>query len=154
VNQYGLFAVMTKERPEIRIEGSRDGVSWKTYEFRYKPGEPTRAPRFVAPFQPRLDWQMWFAALGDYRSEGWLLRFCEQLLRGSRPVLALLRTNPFPDAPPRYLRAMLDRYRFTDQAARRATGAWWRREPLGPYAPVLTLSEGKLAAAPPELERW
>ena len=154
VNQYGLFAVMTKERPEIRIEGSRNGVDWKTYEFKYKPGDPTRAPRFVAPLQPRLDWQMWFAALSDYRSEGWLLRFCEQILRGSRPVLGLLRANPFPDGPPLYVRAMVDRYRFTDPATRRATGAWWSREALGPYAPVLTLTQGKLAAAPAELQRW
>ena len=154
VNQYGLFAVMTKERPEIRIEGSRDGVNWKGYEFRDKPGDPARAPRFVAPDQPRLDWQMWFAALSDYRSEGWLLRFCEQLLRGSRPVLGLLRANPFPEGPPRYVRAMIDRYHFTDRATRRATGAWWRRERLGPYAPVLTLTEGKLAVAPEDLQRW
>jgi predicted DCC family thiol-disulfide oxidoreductase YuxK len=154
VNQYGLFAVMTKERPEIRIEGSRDGVSWKTYEFEYKAGDPARAPRFVAPYQPRLDWQMWFAALSDYRSEGWLLRFCEELLRGSRPVLSLLRVNPFPEGPPRYVRAMVDRYRFTDAPTRRATGDWWRREPVGPYAPVLTLTDGKLAAAPAELQRW
>jgi hypothetical protein len=154
VNQYGLFAVMTRERPEIRIEGSRDGVSWKTYEFKYKAGDPGREPRFVAPYQPRLDWQMWFAALSDYRSEGWLLRFCEEILRGSRPVLGLLRSNPFPEGPPRYLRAMVDRYHFTDEPTRRVTGAWWRREPLGPYAPVLTLTDGKLAAAPAELQRW
>jgi hypothetical protein len=64
VNHYGLFAVMTTERPEIILEGSDDGRSWKPYEFRYKPGDPSRRPRFVAPLEPRLDWQMWFAALG------------------------------------------------------------------------------------------
>jgi predicted DCC family thiol-disulfide oxidoreductase YuxK len=154
VNGYGLFAVMTKERPEIQIEGSRDGIDWSPYEFRSKPGDPSRRPGFVAPHQPRLDWQMWFAALSNYRSEPWLLRFCECLLRNSSPVLRLLRANPFPDAPPRYIRAVVYRYRFTDPETRRATGAWWRRERLGLFAPVLTLQDGALAAAPPELQRW
>jgi len=154
VNGYGLFAVMTKERPEIQIEGSRDGIDWKVYEFRYKPGDPSKRPGFVAPHQPRLDWQMWFAALSDYRNEPWLLRFCERLLRNSAPVLRLLRSNPFAEAPPRYIRAVVYRYHFTDSATRRATGAWWRRERLGLYAPVLTLQDGALAVAPAELQRW
>ena len=153
VNSYGLFAIMTKERPEIRIEGSRDGVDWKAYEFRFKPGDPMRAPGFVTPHMPRLDWQMWFAALSDYRGEGWLLQFCQRLLEGSRPVLALMSKNPFPDGPPRYVRAVVERYSFTDPATRRATGAWWTRGPRGLYAPVLTLDHGTLAAAPPELQR-
>jgi hypothetical protein len=97
---------------------------------------------------------MWFAALSDFRREFWFLRFCEQLLRNSKPVLGLLLENPFPDAPPRYVRAVVYRYHFTGPAARRATGAWWRREPLGLYSPVLTLEAGQLAAAPPELQRW
>ncbi len=154
VNQYGLFAVMTKERPEILIEGSRDGVTWMPYEFRYKPGDPARRPGLVAPHQPRLDWQMWFAALGDFRSQSWLLEFCDRLLRNSEPVLRLLGANPFPGTPPRYVRAVVYRYRFTDPSARRATGAWWRRERLGLYCPVLTLDAGRLAAAPAELQRW
>ena len=154
VNGYGLFAIMTKERPEIQVEGSRDGIDWKAYEFRYKPGDPSRRPGFVAPHQPRLDWQMWFAALSDYRSQPWLLRFCECLLRNSPPVSKLLRSNPFADAPPRYIRAVVYRYRFTDPKTRRATGAWWRRDALGLYAPVLTLQDGMLAVAPAELQRW
>lgn len=154
VNQYGLFAVMTKERPEIQIEGSGDGVTWKTYVFRYKPGDPARRPGFVAPHQPRLDWQMWFAALGDFRSQAWLLEFCDRLLRNSKPVLKLLGENPFPGGPPRYVRAVVYRYRFTDPATRRATGAWWSREPLGLYCPVLTLEAGGLAPAKAELQRW
>jgi hypothetical protein len=154
VNQYGLFAIMTKVRPEILVEGSRDGVNWKPYEFRYKPGDPSRRPGFVAPFQPRLDWQMWFAALSDYRNEGWFLSFCDRLLRGSAPVIGLLRVNPFPGDPPRYVRSVVDRYRFTDGPTRRATGAWWSREPAGLYAPVLTLDGGRLAPAGPELQRW
>jgi predicted DCC family thiol-disulfide oxidoreductase YuxK len=154
VNHYGLFAIMTKERPEILVEGSADGVDWKSYEFRYKPGDPSRRPGFVAPHQPRLDWQMWFAALSDFRREFWFLRFCEELLRNSEPVLGLLRENPFPGAPPRYVRAVVYRYHFTDPVARRATKSWWRREPVGLYCPVLTLEAGQLSAAPPELQRW
>jgi hypothetical protein len=139
---------MTTERREIIIEGSDDGGIWKPYEFRYKPGAVSRRPAFVAPHQPRLDWQMWFAALGDYRGNPWFLSFCQRLLEGSKPVLGLLRTNPFPRAPPRLLRAVVYEYRFTDPATRRATGAWWRRTPRGLYCPVLTLQNGRLMAAP------
>ena len=130
-NSYGLFAVMTTSRPEIIIEGSNDGVAWLPYEFKYKPGDVKRRPRFVEPHQPRLDWQMWFAALGDYRQNPWLVNFCLRLLEGSRPVLALLERNPFPHAPPRYIRAVMYEYHFTDFATRRKTGAWWRREEEG-----------------------
>ncbi len=153
VNPYGLFAIMTKDRPEIRIEGSDDGTTWKAYEFRYKPADPKHPPGFVAPHQPRLDWQMWFAAISDFRSEFWFAKFCEKLLQGSPPVLRLLRTNPFPNAAPRYLRAVVDRYRFTNPVERRETGAWWSAQPLGLYAPVLTLESGRLALAPAELQR-
>src|SRR5262249_15475564 len=107
VNPYGLFAVMTTTRPEIVIEGSNDGVAWQAYEFRYKPGNLYRAPMQVAPHQPRLDWQMWFAALDDYRASPWFLGLVRQLFRGSPNVLALFETNPFPDHPPRYIRAQL-----------------------------------------------
>jgi hypothetical protein len=138
-NSYGLFAVMTTSRPEIIVEGSNDGVTWRAYEFKYKPGDVKRRPRFVAPHQPRLDWQMWFAALGDYRHNPWLLDFCQRLLEGSRPVLALLERNPFPQRPPRYIRAVVYDYRFTDFATRRNTGAWWRREGKGLYLPALSL---------------
>jgi lipase maturation factor 1 len=138
VNQYGLFMVMTTSRPEILLEGSDDGVTWGTYEFKWKPGDVTRRPRFVAPHQPRLDWQMWFAALGTYSENPWFLDLCARLLEGSAPVTHLLATNPFPDAPPRYLRAVLYDYRFTDAATRRQTGAWWQREVKGLYCPVLS----------------
>lgn len=148
VNHYGLFAVMTTERPEIVLEGSDDGASWKEYGFRYKPGDLGRRPGFVAPHQPRLDWQMWFAALGGYRNSPWFFSFCQRLLEGSKPVLGLLGTNPFPRAPPRYLRAVVYEYHFTDAATRRATGAWWRREWKGLYCPVLMLTNGLLAPAP------
>ena len=136
-NGYGLFAVMTTERHEIVVEGSDDGTDWKPYEFRWKPGDPMRRPRFVAPHQPRLDWQMWFAALGSWDQSPWLERFLAGLLEGSPAVQALLANDPFAGRPPRYLRTMLYDYRFTDAAERRRTGAWWRRRALGPYGPVL-----------------
>ncbi|MBI3893142.1 MAG: lipase maturation factor family protein [Candidatus Wallbacteria bacterium] len=140
-NHYGLFAVMTPERPEIQVEGSADGKTWLAYEFRYKAGDPMRAPGFVAPHQPRLDWQMWFAALGTYRENPWFMSFLERLLLGSREVRALLEKDPFPDAPPRYVRATLLDYRFTRLAERRATGAWWKRESKGLYCPAVSLGE-------------
>ena len=142
-NGYGLFAMMTTSRPEIIIEGSNDNQMWLPYEFKYKPGDPTRRPAFVAPHQPRLDWQMWFEALNVMRPRNepsqWFMNFCVRLLQGQPEVLALLKTNPFPNAPPRYLRAMVYDYHFTDFATRRETGAWWRRELLGPYCPVMSL---------------
>jgi len=142
VNGYGLFAVMTTERPEIIVEGSHDGLTWRAYEFKWKPGETHRQPRFVAPHQPRLDWQMWFAALGCYKTTPWFGRFLVRLLSGSPDVLSLLRKNPFADKPPRLIRAVIYDYRFTDSAARRATGAWWWRERRGLYSPVLSSRNG------------
>jgi hypothetical protein len=139
INGYGLFAVMTITRPEIVIEGSNDGVTWLAYEFKYKPGDLTRRPAWVAPHQPRLDWQMWFAALGDYQSDPWIIRFMARLLQGSPEVLRLLGRNPFPDGPPHYVRAMLYRYRFTSPEERRSTGAWWSRELKGVYVPAVSL---------------
>jgi hypothetical protein len=146
VNGYGLFARMTTERPEIIIEGSNDGRNWSTYEFKWKPGDPYRRPAFVQPHMPRLDWRMWFAALGSAEREGWFYPFCLRLLQGSPAVLGLLAHDPFPDAPPRYLRAMLWDYRFTRWGS--GMEAWWTRAELRPYTPVLTLdAEGRLRAA-------
>ena len=141
INSYGLFAVMTTTRPEIVLEGSNDGVTWLAYEFKYKPGDLTRRPAWVAPHQPRLDWQMWFAALGNYQSDPWIVRFMARLLQGSPEVLRLLGRNPFPDTPPRYARAMLYQYRFTTPAERKSTGAWWSRELKGVYVPVVSLRD-------------
>ena len=140
VNSYGLFRVMTTERPEIVVEGSRDGRHWEPYEFRYKPGDPSRPPAWVAPHQPRLDWQMWFAALGSWRQSRWFRAFLVRLLEGSGPVVDLLESSPFDD-PPRYVRGVLYDYRFTTPRQRSETGRWWRRERLGPYGPVLERSE-------------
>jgi predicted DCC family thiol-disulfide oxidoreductase YuxK len=144
VNRYGLFAVMTRTRPEIVLEGSDDGVAWREYAFRWKPGDVRRRPGFVAPYHPRLDWQMWFAALSDFRREPWFLELCRRLLTGSAPVLRLLDGNPFPRGPPRYLRAVVYDYHFTGAVERRETGAWWTRRPLGLYCPVLTLVDGQM----------
>jgi lipase maturation factor 1 len=141
VNRYGLFAVMTGTRNEIIVEGSDDGVRWRPYEFKYKPGDVNQKPKFIEPFQPRLDWQMWFAALGNYQQNPWFENFCRRLLQGSPEVLALLDKNPFPKQPPRYLRAEFYDYRFTSAAERHATGAWWRREFVGEYLPPVSLHE-------------
>src|SRR5579883_2358201 len=133
-NPYGLFRVMTTERPEITVEGSDDGANWKPYRFRWKPCELDRAPRFTTPHLPRLDWQMWFAALaGDCRSAPWFLRFQRRLLEGSPAVLGLLRENPFPDRPPRFVRARLARYTFTHWGSK----DWWACQELGLFCPPL-----------------
>ncbi len=137
VNGYGLFAVMTTERREIVIEGSHDGVDWVAYEFKYKPGDVNRLPAQIAPFQPRLDWQMWFAALGNYQGNPWLLNLQGRLLQGSDPVRKLLAVDPFADRPPRYIRSVIYDYRFTTPEERKKTGAWWSRKLLGDYNPVL-----------------
>ncbi len=139
VNHYGLFAIMTTSRPEIIVEGSNDGQTWLPYAFRWKPDNVMQRPRFVAPYMPRLDWQMWFAALGNAQHNPWLRHFLERLLQGTPAVVGLLAHNPFPDTPPRYIRAVVYTYHFTDMATRRATGAWWRRERQGLYTPVLSL---------------
>ena len=139
VNTYGLFASMTTTRPEILVQGSNDGVAWLEYEFPYKPGDLRQPPHWVQPHQPRLDWQMWFAALSDYRAAPWFTNFMVRLLQGSPDVLGLLRNNPFPSAPPKYVRAQLFDYSFTNSATLRATGNWWRREPRGSYFPTISL---------------
>jgi hypothetical protein len=135
VNSYGLFAVMTTTRPEIVVEGSNDGQTWAAYEFRYKAGDVMRAPPVVAPYQPRLDWQMWFAALGNYRQNRWFVNFMVRLLEGEPSVLRLLQSNPFPAAPPKYVRGRVYLYSFT----RRGERAWWRREDRGIYFPAASL---------------
>jgi lipase maturation factor 1 len=140
-NSYGLFAVMTTSRPEIIVLGSEDRENWFPYEFKWKPGDIARKPEFVAPHQPRLDWQMWFAALSNYERNPWLIRFMIRLLQGSPPVIALLDKNPFPENPPRYLQAVVYDYRFTDSDTRSREGSWWNRKLLRPYTPILQLPE-------------
>jgi predicted DCC family thiol-disulfide oxidoreductase YuxK len=141
VNGYGLFRVMTKDRGEIILEGSSDGIDWLPYEFKWKPGDVKRPPGWCAPHQPRLDWQMWFAALGTPRENQWLVALIYRLLQGSHEVNGLLARNPFPDKPPLYIRAMFYRYRFTTVDEFRHTGAWWKREELREYLPTLSLEQ-------------
>jgi hypothetical protein len=142
LNSYGLFAVMTTNRTEIVIEGSSDGTTWKSYEFKYKPGDPARRPRFTGTHMPRLDWQMWFAALGPYSENTWLLNLSFRLLQGNKNVLQLLRTNPFPERPPRYIRAVSYEYHFTDLATQIKTGKWWTRTQTGIYFPPVSMNSG------------
>ncbi|MGE0485354.1 MAG: lipase maturation factor family protein [Gammaproteobacteria bacterium] len=139
VNPYGVFAVMTTTRPEIVVEASQDGRRWLPYAFRYKPGAVDRAPRWNLPHQPRLDWQMWFAALGTADRNPWFGNFLARLLEAEPAVLALLRDAPFGDARPRFVRAMLYDYSYTDPARRARDGAVWRRELLGSYYPPVRL---------------
>jgi lipase maturation factor 1 len=139
VNTYGLFAVMTTTRPEIIIEGSDDGVDWREYGFKYKPGDVMRRPLWNIPHQPRLDWQMWFAALGTPSENPWFSRFLQRLLENSPEVTELLGTNPFPHKPPLYVRALLYDYRYSSPQEKAATGAWWVRQPEGIYYPAAAL---------------
>ena len=148
VNGYGLFAMMTTDRPEIVIQGSNDGDTWLDYEFKFKAGDLSRAPRWVAPFQPRLDWQMWFAALGDYRSSPWFSHLMFQLLKGSPHVLALLARNPFPQSPPKYLRALVYDYQFTTWRERWTHGEWWHRRLQGAFFPTVSLRQNEGSEAP------
>jgi predicted DCC family thiol-disulfide oxidoreductase YuxK len=138
VSSYGLFAVMTTKRDEIVIEGSYDGVEWREYEFRYKPGDVARRPRWNIPHQPRLDWQMWFAALNDPRRLPWFWRFVQRLLENEPTVTALLEKNPFPDNPPVYVRAQFYEYTYAD-SDEKTKGIWWERRSLGLYFPVVHL---------------
>ncbi|MEK7615347.1 MAG: lipase maturation factor family protein [Patescibacteria group bacterium] len=137
VNPYGVFATITTSRQEIVMEGSMDGKSWQAYEFKYKPGDVMRHPPVIAPYQPRLDWQMWFAALSSYEQNPWFLKFATQLLNASPDVLSLLANDPFHGSRPRYIRAALYEYTFTTMDERRETGAWWKREGKGLYMPQI-----------------
>ncbi len=138
-NRYGLFAVMTRGRYEIEFQGSNDGKTWVAYPFRHKPQELDKAPRIYAPYQPRFDWNLWFASLGDWRDNPMVLRTERRLLSNNQDVLALFAANPFPNAPPRYVRAVLWQYWFTSMAEKREHGLWWRRQFLGLYAPAIEL---------------
>jgi predicted DCC family thiol-disulfide oxidoreductase YuxK len=144
VNSYGLFAAMTTTRREIEVEGSDDGQHWREYPFRYKPDAISRRPPWIIPHQPRLDWQMWFAALGGNREEPWLHNFLQRLLEGNPQVVSLLAANPFPDHPPKYVRAVLYEYRFADAKTRAATGQWWLRRKESGYSPAVSRSEDRL----------
>ena len=141
-NRYGLFAVMTRSRYEIEFQGSNDGQTWTAYPFRHKPQELDKPPRIYAPYQPRLDWNLWFASLGEWRDNPMVLRAERRLLSNDHDVLALFAANPFPQAPPRQVRAVLWQYWFTSMEEKRQHGLWWRRELLGLYAPAIQLEPG------------
>jgi hypothetical protein len=139
VNAYGPFATTTTTRPEIIIEASDDRQNWREYIFRYKPGPLERPPSLNIPHQPRLDWQMWFAAYGSFAENPWFEGLLRKLLEGSAPVLSLLGPNPFPDHPPKYVRAQLYEYQFADPKTHARTGWWWIRRPRGLYFPEMSL---------------
>ena len=138
INSYGLFRVMTPRAAGDHHRRQRRRATWKPYTFKWKPGPLDRAPAFCEPHMPRLDWQMWFAALSDYRTQPWFVNFLARLLEGSPPVLDLLKENPFPDHPPKYVRAVAYDYHFTTSQERQATGQWWKRSAIGLYCPVVS----------------
>ncbi len=144
INTYGLFAVMTTRRPEISLEGSEDGIRWEPYVFKWKPGPLDRRPTFMQPHMPRLDWQMWFAALGTCEQNPWFVKLLTRLFEGSAPVRALFEHVPFAERPPRYLRTTVAPYRFTSREEKAATGAWWARAGGSPYCPALAYENGQL----------
>ncbi len=136
-NRYGLFAVMTRGRYEIEFQGSEDGETWVAYPFRFKPQDPSKAPGIYAPYQPRFDWNLWFASLSSWRQEPIVVRTEQSLLRGDNDLLLLFAGNPFPHGPPKQVRAVIWQYWFTTPAEKRSQGMWWRRQILGLYAPTL-----------------
>jgi hypothetical protein len=147
-NQYGLFAVMTHERYEIEFQGTADGATWSTYPFRYKPQDPGKAPGIYAPYQPRFEWNLWFASLGSWRQNMWIINAEERLLRNEPTVTALFKRNPFAAEPPQQVRAVIWQYWFTDRATKGKEGTWWRRQLLGLYAPALErLPDGRIVVA-------
>jgi hypothetical protein len=136
-NRYGLFGIMTRGRYEIEFQGSDDGKTWTAYRFRYKPQDPSKAPGIYAPYQPRFDWNLWFASLGTWREYPIVPRTEVRLLSNSADVLSLFAGNPFPQHPPRAVRAVMWQYWFTTMEEKRSQGLWWRRQFLGLYAPTL-----------------
>lgn len=151
VGTYGAFGGITRERFEIVIEGTDESVitgstKWREYEFKGKPGDPSRLPPQIAPYHLRLDWLMWFAAMSSYHRHPWFVHLVAKLLQGDRAVLALLKKNPFPGGAPRYVRTLLYLYRFSSPAERKKTGLWWVREEVGAYFPTVSLQSPALRA--------
>ena len=146
VNTYGAFGTVGRERYEIVVEGTTgdpaDETAWREYGFKGKPGDPRRLPRQFAPYHLRLDWMLWFLPLSPAYGQGWFEAFLARLLEGDRPTLDLLRMNPFPDAPPTWIRVRLMHYRYTTWSELRATGAWWVRSPAGMYMGPARLPDG------------
>jgi len=153
VNTYGAFGSITRTRNEIVIEGTDDAVitsstQWREYEFKGKPGGLTARPRQIAPYHLRLDWLMWFAAMSSPSEHPWFTQLVAKLLAGDRATLGLLRSNPFPDRPPRVVRALYYEYRFTTPDEHRRNGQWWSRQLVGVYFGPAALKEETAATAP------
>lgn len=151
VGTYGAFGGITRNRYEIIVEGTEekvitDSTRWLAYEFKGKPGDPYRMPPQTAPYHLRLDWLMWFAAMGAYYRHPWFIHFLAKLLQGDKAVLSLLKKNPFADRPPKFVRAMLCEYRFSSPEVKRKTGLWWHREQVTPYFPIVSLQSPNLRA--------
>ncbi|PYY15063.1 MAG: hypothetical protein DMG60_18655 [Acidobacteria bacterium] len=149
VGTYGAFGGITRERYEIVIEGTDEAVitastKWREYEFKGKPGDPTRMPPQIAPYHLRLDWLLWFAAMGSYQRHPWFIHLMAKLLQGDKPVISLLKHNPFPDQPPRFIRAQRYLYRFSSRQEKKKAGLWWMREPAGSYFPTVSLESPAL----------
>ena len=136
-NRYGLFGIMTRGRYEIEFQGSEDGKNWVAYPFRYKPQDPSKPPRIYAPYQPRFDWNLWFASLGSWQDYSIVPRTEVCLLSNDNHVLSLFESNPFPNKPPNEVRAVIWQYWFTTMSEKQTQGLWWRRQFLGLYAPTL-----------------
>jgi lipase maturation factor 1 len=137
-NSYGLFAVMTPARYEIEFQGSNDdGATWVAYQFRYKPQALDAGGGIYAPYQPRFEWNLWFASLNSPQRYPWVKAAAEALLAGSPDVLALFREDPFHGTPPRQIRAVRWQYWYTTPEQKQATGNYWRREERDLYVPPL-----------------
>jgi hypothetical protein len=150
-DRYGLFAIMTPGRWEIEIQGSRDGVTWTPYPYRYKPQEPGEPPKIYAPYQPRFEWNLWFCSLGSWEDCGFLVATEKRLLENEPHVRALFREDPFHGDPPRFVRAVKWQYWFTDKNERAVTGNWWRRAFEGVFGPTLErLPDGTVTVTVPE----
>jgi len=145
MNYYGLFARMTTTRREVIIEGSNDGRDWEEYELYYKPGDVTKRPPFVIGHLPRLDWRLWFCQFTHFNSflPGWFDIFLMKILEGSPQVMELIAKNPFPEKPPRFLRAVMYDYNFPDKEKHKE-GLWWVRTHKKLWWPPCTLHKGKM----------
>jgi hypothetical protein len=149
VGTYGAFGSITRQRYEIVVEGTEDTVltqstKWCEYEFKGKPGDCSKLPPQIAPYHLRLDWLMWFAAMGSYQRHPWFVHLVAKLLLGDRGVLSLLKLNPFPDKPPHFVRALLYEYKFSSPEVNEKTGQWWIREAKGMYFPTVSLQSPAL----------
>jgi lipase maturation factor 1 len=146
-NQYGLFGRMTRFRYEIEFQESCNSKDWIPYAFRYNPQDSSEPPGIYAPYQPRFDWNLWFASLGDWQGNPFVVRTEQQLLLSNPDVLGLFKSNPYSRRAPKQVRAVLWQYWFTDMATKRQNGHWWRRETLGLYAPTLEREpDGRIVA--------